>query len=124
MNQEIKKKKPDFIRVHDSGDYYSPKYLNKWLSIAKDNPKVKFYSYTNSIKFIKDLKNNNSSNFDFIFSDSGKQVNLIDKTKDRHTKIFNSIESLNKLGYKNASKIDLFSTKWYNNTNKVGLIFH
>ena len=56
MNKEIKKKKPDFIRVHDSGDYYSPKYLNKWLSIAKANPKVKFYSYTNSIKFIKDLK--------------------------------------------------------------------
>ena len=123
MNQEIKKKKPDFIRVHDSGDYYSPKYLNKWLTIAKDNPKVKFYSYTNSIKFIKDLETI-PQNFDFIFSDSGKQVNLIDKTKDRHTKIFNSIESLNKLGYKNASKIDLYSTKWFNNTNKVGLIFH
>ena len=123
MNKEIQKKKPNFIRVHDSGDYYSPKYLNKWLTIAKDNPKVKFYSYTNSIKFIKDLKTI-PSNFDFIFSDSGKQVNLIDKAKDRHTKIFNNIESLNKLGYKNASKIDLFSTKWYNNTNKVGLIFH
>ena len=123
MNQEIKKKKPNFIRVHDSGDYYSPKYLNKWLSIAKDNPKVKFYSYTNSIKFVKDLETI-PSNFDFIFSDSGKQVNLIDKAKDRHTKIFDSIESLNKLGYKNASKIDLYSTKWFNNTNKVGLIFH
>jgi hypothetical protein len=123
MNKEIIKKKPDFIRVHDSGDYYSPEYLNKWLSIAKENPKVKFYSYTNSIKFIKDLKTI-PENFDFIFSDSGKQVDLINQNKDRHTKIFDSIESLNKLGYKNASKIDLFSTKWYNDTNKVGLIFH
>ena len=123
MNKEIIKKKPDFIRVHDSGDYYSKTYLNKWLTIAKENPKVKFYSYTNSIKFIKELKTI-PNNFDFIFSDSGKQVNLIDKTKDRHTKIFNSIESLNKLGYTNASKIDLNATKWYNNTNKVGLIFH
>tara|TARA_R100001463_G_scaffold20385_1_gene49687 strand:+ start:902 stop:1513 length:612 start_codon:yes stop_codon:yes gene_type:complete len=123
MNEEIKKKKPDFIRVHDSGDYYSKTYLDKWLTIAKENPKVKFYSYTNSIKFIKELQEI-PGNFDFIFSDSGKQVNLIDKAKDRHTKIFNSIDSLNKLGYKDASKIDLFSTKWYNNTNKVGLIFH
>ena len=123
MNKEIKKKKPDFIRVHDSGDYYSKDYLNKWLTIAKDNPKVKFYSYTNSIKFIKELQEI-PENFDFIFSDSGKQVNLIDKAKDRHTKIFDSIESLNKLGYKNASKIDLFATKWFNPTNKVGLIFH
>jgi hypothetical protein len=123
MNKEIIKKKPDFIRVHDSGDYYSKAYLNKWLTIAKENPKVKFYSYTNSIKFIKELKTI-PTNFDFIFSDSGKQVDLIDKSKDRHTKIFNSIESLNKLGYANASKIDLNSTKWYNNTNKVGLIFH
>ena len=123
MNGEILKKKPDFIRVHDSGDYYSKTYLNKWLTIAKDNQKVKFYSYTNSIKFIKELQEI-PGNFDFIFSDSGKQVNLIDKAKDRHTKIFNSIESLNKLGYKNASKIDLFATKWFNPTNKVGLIFH
>ena len=123
MNGEILKKKPDFIRVHDSGDYYSKTYLNKWLTIAKDNPKVKFYSYTNSIKFIKELQEI-PGNFDFIFSYSGKQVNLIDKAKDRHTKIFNSIESLNKLGYKNASKIDLFATKWFNPTNKVGLIFH
>ena len=123
MNKEIIKKKPDFIRVHDSGDYYSPEYLDKWLTIAKHNPDVKFYSYTNSIKFIKDLKTI-PENFDFIFSDSGKQVNLINERKDRHTKIFDSIESLNKLGYKNASKIDLFSTKWFNPTNKVGLIFH
>ena len=123
MNKEIQKKKPDFIRVHDSGDYYSKAYLDKWLTIAKENPKVKFYSYTNSIKFIKELQEI-PRNFDFIFSDSGKQVNLIDKSKDRHTKIFDSIESLNKLGYKNASKIDLFATKWFNPTNKVGLIFH
>lgn len=123
MNKEITKKKPDFIRVHDSGDYYSKAYLNKWLTIAEQNPKVKFYSYTNSIKFIKDLESI-PNNFDFIFSDSGKQSNLIDKAKDRHTKIFDSIESLNKLGYKNASKIDLNATKWYNSTNRVGLIFH
>ena len=123
MNKEIKTKKVDFLRVHDSGDYYSPKYLQKWLKIAKNNPKVKFYSYTNSIKFIKDLKKI-PKNFDFIFSDSGKQVNLIDKNKDRHTKIFKSETELLKEGYINASKNDLFATKFYSKNNKIGLIYH
>ena len=38
MNAEIKKAKPNYVRVHDSGDYYSKAYLKKWLEIAKSNP--------------------------------------------------------------------------------------
>lgn len=34
MNKEIAKKKPDYVRVHDSGDYYSKAYLDKWIEIA------------------------------------------------------------------------------------------
>ncbi len=123
MTAEIKKKKADYIRVHDSGDYYSPAYLQKWLKIADLNPEVKFYSYTNSIQFIKDLKTI-PDNFDFIFSDSGKQVDLINKDTDRHTKIFKSLEDLQKANYTDASNFDLYATKWYNNTNNVGLIIH
>jgi len=70
MNDEIKRKKPDFVRVHDSGDYYSRAYLNKWIQIAKDNPDVKFYSYTNMIQLTKstsdliDAGYNDSSEYD------------------------------------------------------------
>ncbi len=46
MNEEIAKKKPDYIRVHDSGDYYSRAYLDKWLAIAIHNPQVRFYMST------------------------------------------------------------------------------
>ena len=35
MIDEIKRKKAEYIRVHDSGDYYSKEYLLKWLEIAK-----------------------------------------------------------------------------------------
>jgi len=124
MHNEIKSKKAKIIRVHDSGDYYSPKYLNKWVRIALINPEVKFYSYTNSIKFVKDLAFI-PKNFDFIFSDSGKQKNLIDINKDRHTKIFKSKDELLKAGYIDASKIDTNSTKFFSpNNKKIGLIFH
>jgi hypothetical protein len=64
------------------------------------------------------------SNFDVIFSDSGKQKHLINERKHRHTKIFSSHSDLLLAGYTDASSIDLMATKWFNKTNKVGLIYH
>ena len=122
MYNEIVKKRPDYVRVHDSGDYYSKAYLKKWIDIALLFPEVKFYSYTNSVLMLK--KADLPSNFDVIFSDSGKQRNHIDAIHDRHTKIFKSEADLEAAGYANASKIDLYATKWFNKTNKVGLVFH
>ena len=122
MNAEIRKKKPDYVRVHDSGDYYSRAYLKKWIEIAIHNPNVRFYSYTNMIDMM--LKTSLPSNYDIIFSDSGKQKHLIDETKHRHTKIFSSHADLDRASYTDASSIDLMATKWFNDTNKVGLVFH
>jgi len=122
MNQEIAKKRPDYVRVHDSGDYYSKAYLDKWLAVAIHNPQVRFYSYTNCVEMLKNA--NLPDNYDIIFSDSGKQKHLIDETKDRHTKIFHSHNELVSAGYTDASSVDLMATKWFNKTNKVGLIFH
>lgn len=122
MNEEIRNKKPDYVRVHDSGDYYSGKYLEKWLQVAKDNPNVKFYSYTNMVEMFH--KTELPDNYDVIFSNSGKQVEMIDKKKDRYTEIFKSEEELKSRDFVNASKIDLFATKWFSNNKKVGLIYH
>ena len=122
MYDEIVKKKPDYVRVHDSGDYYSKKYLNKWIDIALLFPEVKFYSYTNMVEMM--LYTSLPSNFDIIFSDSGKQKHLINERKHRHTKIFSNVSDLLSAGYTDASYVDLMATKWFNKTNKVGLVFH
>jgi len=122
MNQEIAKKRPDYVRVHDSGDYYSRAYLDRWLAVAIHNPHIRFYSYTNCVDMLKNA--NLPDNYDIIFSDSGKQKHLINETKDRHTKIFHSHNELVSAGYTDASSVDLMATKWFNKTNKVGLIFH
>ena len=122
MNKEIAKKKPDYVRVHDSGDYYSKAYLDKWIEIAIHNPNVRFYSYTNMIEMF--LNTSLPDNYDIIFSDSGKQKSLINPLKHRHTKIFSTSFALKEAGYTDASSVDLMATKWFNNTNKVGLIFH
>ena len=122
MNAEIRKKKPDYVRVHDSGDYYSPAYLKRWIEIAIHNQNVRFYSYTNMIDMM--LKTSLPDNYDIIFSDSGKQKHLINERKHRHTKIFSSNSDLVSAGYTDASSVDLYATRWFNTTNKVGLVFH
>jgi len=122
MYDEIVKKKPDYIRVHDSGDYYSRKYLHKWLDLALLFPEVKFYSYTNMVQLFKEI--DLPPNFDVIFSDSGKQTHLIDYQLDRYTKIFSSDTELDRAGFVNASKVDLFATKWFSKNKKVGLVYH
>ena len=122
MNAEILKKKPDYVRVHDSGDYYSRAYLHKWIEVAKQNPSVRFYSYTNMIKMM--LNVSLPDNYDIIFSDSGKQKHLINERQHRHTKIFSSHSDLVHAGYTDASSVDLYATRWFNATNKVGLIFN
>jgi len=122
MNIEIKKKKADAIRIHDSGDFYSKEYLDKWISIANDNPNVKFYAYTKSIPLFIGKKL--PTNMDIIFSTGSKKDELINFETHRHAKIFNNVEELEKEGYVNASKIDFFATKFYSSNKKIGLIYH
>jgi len=121
MINEIKRKRADYVRVHDSGDYYSPKYLAKWFEIAAALPNVRFYSYTNMVDLVQ--KSYVPENFDFIFSDSGKQSHMINPRVHRHTKIFSVGSDLG--DYVNASEYDLYATKWFSpDNNKVGLIYH
>jgi hypothetical protein len=122
MNIEIKKKKADAIRIHDSGDFYSREYLQKWITIANDNPNVNFYAYSKSLPYFKDITLPN--NMDVIFSVGGYKDKTIDFSKDRHAQIFDNIEELHKAGYINASKIDYYATKFFSNNKKVGLIYH
>jgi hypothetical protein len=122
MNIEIKKKKAAAVRIHDSGDFYSREYLQKWILIANSNPNVNFYAYTKSLPYFKDIKL--PENMDVIFSVGGYKDKSINYNKDRHAQIFDNIEQLEKDGYINASKIDYYATKFYSENKKVGLIYH
>jgi len=122
MNSEIKRKKVDFLRIHDSGDFYSKSYIQKWFKIANDNPNVKFYAYTKSFILFQGLTI--PDNLDIIFSEGGKHDKLINTKVDRHARIFDTKQELLKQGYIDASKNDLMATKFFNKSNKVGLIFH
>lgn len=36
------------IRIHDSGDFFSPAYVRAWVEVALARPDVKFWAYTRS----------------------------------------------------------------------------
>ena len=48
ISREIRNNNLSLIRVHVSGDFYSPEYVNLWIAIAKRSPNTKFYAYTRS----------------------------------------------------------------------------
>tara|TARA_R100000664_G_scaffold1606_1_gene4083 strand:- start:284 stop:889 length:606 start_codon:yes stop_codon:yes gene_type:complete len=121
MTNEIKKKKAKYIRIHDSGDFYSIKYLQKWVDIAIKNKDVIFYAYTKSIKFFTDNKVNKPKNLKIIFSEGSKTDSLINTAKDRHARIFKSKELLEAAGYIDASNNDLLAIT---DNKKVGLVYH
>jgi len=122
MVAELTKKRVDILRVHDSGDYYSMKYIKKWIAIAEAMPHIRFYSYTKSIPLF--LHITMPDNFDIIYSEGGKRDDLIDYKKHRHCRIFDDVEALEGAGYVNAMKSDVMATKWFNQSSKVGLVKH
>jgi hypothetical protein len=123
---QIKKLKTDkqiYIRIHDSGDFYSPTYFQTWLNIINLLPNVRFYAYTKSHSFIRN-KFIIPNNLDLIYSLGGTKDELIDTNIERHSRIFNTKEELYSEGYIDSSKIDLLATKWFSENNKVGLVLH
>jgi hypothetical protein len=119
---KIRKNKQLYIRIHDSGDFYSPAYFAKWLEIARLNPTVRFYAYTKSHSFIRGIQL--PENFDLIFSLGSTKDELIDQETERHSKIFYSADEMIDQGYTDASEYDLLATKWFTENNKIGLIIH
>lgn len=69
ISYEIKafSKNLDAVRVHESGEFYSQEYINKWVTIAQQNPTVNFYTFTKRF-----------SDFDFTALRSQPNFTVID----------------------------------------------
>jgi hypothetical protein len=126
MVRDIVRTKAKFVRVHDSGDYYSRDYINKWLAIANALPNVRFYSYTKSVRLWKAVIDAGlmPDNYDIIFSQGSKEDAYVDVNVDRHAKVFPTYDDMNIAGYVDAMDEDVQATKWFNPSNKVGLVIH
>jgi len=122
MCNEISKKRAiTHVRIHDSGDFYSLDYLEKWITIMQEYPNIIFYAYTKEISLLKNNKEHLPSNFKYIFSYGGKQDYLIDKDKDRHAIVYNNIDDIPS-NYVDASSNDLLALS--SDNPRIGLSYH
>jgi hypothetical protein len=110
------------IRIHDSGDFYSIDYFNKWNEIFllfQFHSNIQFYAYTKQVKMFQSLTL--PINFQTIFSYGGKQDALI-RDKDRHALVFENETDLAKADYIDASQDDMVALNKDN--HKIGLTYH
>ncbi|MCH5138472.1 hypothetical protein JMF89_14855 [Clostridiaceae bacterium UIB06] len=81
---KMTKEKNVYFRIHESGDFYSQEYFDKWIIIARFFPEVNFLAYTKSVIFVKNSKLDIPSNFTVRFS-------VWDDTKEDQIQMANSL---------------------------------
>ncbi len=118
MALEIAKVKPEVVRVHDSGDFYSKAYAEKWIDIALAHPAVGFYAYTKMVEMTKELKW--PKNFTLIYSYGGLEDKKIGGN-DRNSRVFESLKALKAAKYVDSSHDDMVAL---GKSKKIGLIYH
>jgi len=85
----ILKHKPKYFRIHESGDFYSQDYLDKWCLIAHICYNTKFLAYTQMYDFNYDLVPNNLTIYWTVWPDSkgipnnGLKAYVIDDGKNK-----------------------------------------
>lgn len=119
-----RKRKLEAVRIHDGGDFYNEKYLNKWLSVAQAMPDKTFYFYTKRVKMVKKYQKLGEipHNVVPIFSYGGTEDHLIDPMHDRHSVVFDCEEKMRRNGYVDASHDD--TVAWRDSNHKIGLMIH
>lgn len=129
MNKELskwgtkgKKKVGDVVRVHDSGDFYSQDYIDKWHDIAKSNPDKQFYAYTKALN-LDWQKLHNLPNFTVVQSVGSKHDHLIDPSLP-HSYVFPSHEAMQQAGYIDTQDSDVPAAQAKRNGGKIGLVIH
>jgi len=113
-----KMKKINVVRIHDSGDFYSQEYYDKWCEIANRLPNIIFYAYTKQMNL--DLFKNKPVNLRITQSVGGKHDKIINLNLP-HARIFSSEQAMVNAGYIDGSVNDLPAI---DGDIKIGLVYH
>jgi hypothetical protein len=123
MNDEIARyiKPGSYVRIHDSGDFFTADYLVAWMRIAANHPAVTFYAYTKEVSMFKRLVEGKApANFRWLYSMGGKEDHLIDVERDRHAEVFPTKAALDAAGYFDQSASDILAITAP--TNRIGIV--
>lgn len=105
------------VRIHDSGDFYSQEYFNKWCEIARALPRLTFYAYTKSLHLDLDGA---PDNFKVTQSLGGKHDASVDLSRP-HSRIFADDDARIAAGYVDGNVSDAPAIQ---GLVQIGLVYH
>lgn len=81
------------IRIHSSGDFFSKKYFDAWVTVAKNHPEIVFFGYTKVLPY---LSYERPENMKLVYSHGGKYDNEI--TSEPVCYVVNTVNDAEKMG--------------------------
>jgi hypothetical protein len=99
-----------WIRIHDSGDFFSDPYLTAWLRIITARPRVNFYAYTKEVdRFRRLVEPDPPANFWWVYSLGGTQDHDLDPEVDRIADVFPTEQTIQAAGWHSQQASDLLA---------------
>ncbi|GLZ37858.1 hypothetical protein Acsp05_14820 [Actinokineospora sp. NBRC 105648] len=99
-----------WVRIHDSGDFFSDDYLAAWLRICRSRPAVNFYCYTKEVdRFRRLVEPDPPPNLLWVFSFGGTQDAALDIDTDRVADVFPTEASIAEAGWASQEASDLLA---------------
>ena len=99
-----------YVRIHDSGDFFSDAYTEAWLRIIASAPRTTFYAYTKEIqRYQRLIAPRVPANSRWILSYGGTQDALIDPLRDRVADVFPDEPSIAAAGFHSQARSDLLA---------------
>lgn len=110
-------RKVNTVRIHDSGDFYSQEYLDKWIAIATMVADKTFYAYTKSLHLNLDGL---PDNLRIVQSLGGKYDRLVNLSRS-HSRIFSNDEAREREHYVDGNINDVPAIE---GDIAIGLVYH
>lgn len=99
-----------WVRIHDSGDFFSDAYTRAWLRVIRARPEVTFYAYTKEIaRFRALIEPDPPANFLWVYSYGGTQDAALDPERDRVADVFPDQDALTSAGWHSQEASDLLA---------------
>ncbi|MFD2415010.1 GP88 family protein [Amycolatopsis pigmentata] len=99
-----------WIRIHDSGDFFSDAYLQAWLRICRTRPDTNFYAYTKEIdRFRRLVEPGPPPNFWWVYSYGGTQDAALNPDTDRVADVFPDETAIGAAGWASQEASDLLA---------------
>lgn len=99
-----------WIRIHDSGDFFSDAYLTAWLRIMRARSETNFYAYTKEVARFRILvEPDPPPNFLWVYSFGGTQDAALDTATDRVADVFPDEAAITDAGWHSQEASDLLA---------------